>query len=242
MCANVQEFRLGVRCMFVPRVPVAKSSSTHFESETAFNPFFGWTLFPPPTPVNVALTACEMCVANLHSTTETENMQDPKCQSRCADVLWCGFVHIPIGRCAHLARRYFEFWRSALADLSLLKAPTKSVHRVEKCVLLIRAMSDKNAQSRFNLWLLLFQLYRFLARRTNAKFNKIILKRLFMSRTNRPPLSLARLVSHPVFPVHREQNSGWKFQKGRESEGEKEIPPVEHNFRTRRFSVRSNRC
>jgi len=43
---------------------------------------------------------------------------------------------------------------------------------------------------------LLVKLYRFLARRTNAKFNKIILKRLFMSRTNRPPLSVARLARH----------------------------------------------
>merc|ERR1712154_205804 len=40
---------------------------------------------------------------------------------------------------------------------------------------------------------LLVKLYRFLARRTNAKFNKIILKRLFMSKTNRPPLSLSKL-------------------------------------------------
>jgi ribosomal protein L18E len=40
---------------------------------------------------------------------------------------------------------------------------------------------------------LLVKLYRFLARRTNAKFNKIVLKRLFMSRTNRPPMSIARL-------------------------------------------------
>ena len=37
------------------------------------------------------------------------------------------------------------------------------------------------------------QLYRFLARRTDAKFNSIVLKRLFMSRIHRPPLSLARL-------------------------------------------------
>merc|ERR1712202_30802 len=37
------------------------------------------------------------------------------------------------------------------------------------------------------------KLYRFLARRTEAKFNKIVLRRLFMSRINRPPLSLARL-------------------------------------------------
>ncbi|XP_015908475.1 large ribosomal subunit protein eL18 [Parasteatoda tepidariorum] len=40
---------------------------------------------------------------------------------------------------------------------------------------------------------LLVKLYRFLARRTGEKFNKIVMKRLFMSRINRPPLSLARL-------------------------------------------------
>jgi hypothetical protein len=39
------------------------------------------------------------------------------------------------------------------------------------------------------------QLYRFLARRTNSTFNQVVLKRLFMSRTNRPPLSLSRMVS-----------------------------------------------
>ncbi|CAF1650134.1 unnamed protein product, partial [Didymodactylos carnosus] len=45
-----------------------------------------------------------------------------------------------------------------------------------------------------NLYLLLLvKLYRFLARRTGAKFNRIILKRLFMSNTNRPPLSISRL-------------------------------------------------
>ncbi|KYQ58199.1 60S ribosomal protein L18 [Trachymyrmex zeteki] len=41
---------------------------------------------------------------------------------------------------------------------------------------------------------LLVKLYRFLARRTNSKFNKIILKRLFMSKIHRPPISLARIV------------------------------------------------
>merc|ERR1711893_75206 len=40
---------------------------------------------------------------------------------------------------------------------------------------------------------LLVKLYRFLARRSEAKFNRIILKRLFMSKINRPPLSIARL-------------------------------------------------
>merc|ERR1712073_208187 len=41
---------------------------------------------------------------------------------------------------------------------------------------------------------LLVKLYRFLARRSEAKFNRIILKRLFMSKINRPPLSISRLV------------------------------------------------
>ncbi|KAJ3092264.1 60S ribosomal protein L18 [Quaeritorhiza haematococci] len=41
--------------------------------------------------------------------------------------------------------------------------------------------------------LLLVKLYRFLARRTDSRFNKVVLKRLFMSRVNRPPISLSRL-------------------------------------------------
>ncbi|CAD7083558.1 unnamed protein product [Hermetia illucens] len=41
---------------------------------------------------------------------------------------------------------------------------------------------------------LLVKLYRFLQRRTNKKFNRIVLKRLFMSKTNRPPMSLQRVV------------------------------------------------
>ncbi|XP_055535765.1 60S ribosomal protein L18 isoform X2 [Wyeomyia smithii] len=40
---------------------------------------------------------------------------------------------------------------------------------------------------------LLVKLYRFLYRRTHKKFNKIILRRLFMSRTNQPPISLSRV-------------------------------------------------
>lgn len=47
----------------------------------------------------------------------------------------------------------------------------------------------------FSLFIFLpLQLYRFLARRTNSTFNQVVLKRLFMSRTNRPPLSLSRMV------------------------------------------------
>lgn len=41
---------------------------------------------------------------------------------------------------------------------------------------------------------LLVKLYRFLARRTDAPFNAVVLKRLCMSRTNRPPLSLSAIV------------------------------------------------
>ncbi|EKM82122.1 hypothetical protein AGABI1DRAFT_112243 [Agaricus bisporus var. burnettii JB137-S8] len=41
--------------------------------------------------------------------------------------------------------------------------------------------------------LLLVKLYRFLARRTDSSFNKVILHRLFLSKTNRPPLSLSRI-------------------------------------------------
>ncbi|EDW25760.1 GL13213 [Drosophila persimilis] len=40
---------------------------------------------------------------------------------------------------------------------------------------------------------LLVKLYRFLQRRTIKKFNRIILKRLFMRKINRPPLSLQRI-------------------------------------------------
>ena len=40
------------------------------------------------------------------------------------------------------------------------------------------------------------KLYRFLARRTDAKFNKVVLKRLFTSRANRPPLSIKTIAKH----------------------------------------------
>uniref|UniRef100_A0A2K6MEP6 Large ribosomal subunit protein uL15/eL18 domain-containing protein n=1 Tax=Rhinopithecus bieti TaxID=61621 RepID=A0A2K6MEP6_RHIBE len=40
----------------------------------------------------------------------------------------------------------------------------------------------------------------FLARRTNSTFNQVVLKRLFMSRTNRPPLSLSRMIRKMKLP------------------------------------------
>ncbi|CAL1701936.1 unnamed protein product [Somion occarium] len=42
--------------------------------------------------------------------------------------------------------------------------------------------------------LLLVKLYRFLARRTDSAFNKTILHRLFLSKINRPPVSLSRIL------------------------------------------------
>ncbi|XP_034231174.1 60S ribosomal protein L18 [Thrips palmi] len=47
---------------------------------------------------------------------------------------------------------------------------------------------------------LLVKLYRFLARRTNSKFNKIVLKRLFMSKIHKPPISVARIVRYMKKP------------------------------------------
>uniref|UniRef100_M3Z2N3 Large ribosomal subunit protein uL15/eL18 domain-containing protein n=1 Tax=Mustela putorius furo TaxID=9669 RepID=M3Z2N3_MUSPF len=47
---------------------------------------------------------------------------------------------------------------------------------------------------------LLVKLYRFLARRTKSTFNQVVLKRLFMSRTNRPPLSLSQMIQKMKLP------------------------------------------
>ncbi|XP_037054711.1 60S ribosomal protein L18-like [Peromyscus leucopus] len=49
------------------------------------------------------------------------------------------------------------------------------------------------------LWLLV-KLYRFLARRTNSTFNQVVLKRLFMSRTNQPPLFLFWMIRKMKLP------------------------------------------
>merc|ERR1711975_206907 len=54
--------------------------------------------------------------------------------------------------------------------------------------------SHRQAPTTENVYIrLLVKLYRFLARRTESKFNAVVLKRLFMSRMNRPPLSLSKL-------------------------------------------------
>ncbi|RDY10822.1 60S ribosomal protein L18-2 [Mucuna pruriens] len=45
---------------------------------------------------------------------------------------------------------------------------------------------------------LLVKLYRFLVRRTSSHFNAVILKRLLMSKVNKAPLSLSRLIKYTM--------------------------------------------
>jgi len=57
--------------------------------------------------------------------------------------------------------------------------------------------THRKAPKSDNVYLkLLVKLYRFLARRTDSSFNKVVLRRLFMSRINRPPVSLSRIVAN----------------------------------------------
>lgn len=63
------------------------------------------------------------------------------------------------------------------------------VHKYDRKV---RRTSPKSGDPYLRL---LVKLYKYLARRTGAKFNQIIYKRLCMSQINRPPLSLRKLVS-----------------------------------------------
>jgi large subunit ribosomal protein L18e len=53
---------------------------------------------------------------------------------------------------------------------------------------------------------LLVKLYRFLARRTDSNFNKVILRRLFMSKVNRPPVSLSKIARHAANPNVNKEN------------------------------------
>ena len=58
----------------------------------------------------------------------------------------------------------------------------------------MRAHDNLSSQLTIISFIILYQqLYRFLARRTDSAFNKVVLKRLFMSRVNRPPMSVSRV-------------------------------------------------
>uniref|UniRef100_A0A2K6NUS0 Large ribosomal subunit protein uL15/eL18 domain-containing protein n=1 Tax=Rhinopithecus roxellana TaxID=61622 RepID=A0A2K6NUS0_RHIRO len=61
----------------------------------------------------------------------------------------------------------------------------------------VRRQEPKSQDMYLRLWV---KLYRFLARRTNSTFNQVVLKRLFMSPTNRPPLSLSRMIRKMKLP------------------------------------------
>ncbi|RPA79657.1 60S ribosomal protein L18 [Ascobolus immersus RN42] len=71
-----------------------------------------------------------------------------------------------------------------------------------------RPSHHRKAPKSDNVYLrLLVKLYRFLARRTDAPFNKVILRRLFTSKINRPPVSLSRIIRNAANP-HTPANHG----------------------------------
>ncbi|RPA93723.1 50S ribosomal protein L18e, partial [Choiromyces venosus 120613-1] len=60
---------------------------------------------------------------------------------------------------------------------------------------------NKQAPKSDNVYLkLLVKLYRFLSRRTDSAFNKTVLRRLFMSKINRPPVSISRIIRNASNP------------------------------------------
>ncbi|PYH63457.1 solute carrier family 25 member 42 [Aspergillus vadensis CBS 113365] len=77
----------------------------------------------------------------------------------------------------------FELTRDFLVGIDLDRHHVRGTHR--------KAPKSENVYLQ-----VLVKLYRFLARRTESNFNKVVLRRLFMSRINRPPVSLSRIVSN----------------------------------------------
>merc|ERR1712076_329109 len=80
-------------------------------------------------------------------------------------------------------------YRSPWQNLKTKKTPKMGIdikHKKDRRAVRKATKSD-------DLYLnMLVKLYRFLARRTYSKFNQVVLRRLFMSRRNRQPLSLSR--------------------------------------------------
>ncbi|KAF2457377.1 60S ribosomal protein L18-B [Lineolata rhizophorae] len=69
--------------------------------------------------------------------------------------------------------------------------------------------SHRKAPKSDNVYLrLLVKLYRFLTRRTDSAFNKTVLRRLFQSRINRPPVSLSRIVQNAASRQAGETHKG----------------------------------
>mmetsp|Transcript_29263 Transcript_29263/g.21202 ORF Transcript_29263/g.21202 Transcript_29263/m.21202 type:complete len:177 (+) Transcript_29263:113-643(+) len=59
-----------------------------------------------------------------------------------------------------------------------------------------KKQNKKDTRSKNLYHHLLVKLFKFLSRRTDSAFCKTVLRRLIASRTNRPPVSLTRLVKH----------------------------------------------
>lgn len=101
----------------------------------------------------------------------------------------------------------YSKWRSRLvrgAYLTLQSAASRG-RRVASLIMGIDLVAggrrvghkSRTAPVSKNVYLgLLVKLYRFLSRRTDSAFTRVILKRLYMSKTNRPPLSLSRLARY----------------------------------------------
>ncbi|VDM05800.1 unnamed protein product, partial [Schistocephalus solidus] len=68
-----------------------------------------------------------------------------------------------------------------------------------------RKVIRRNAKSDDVYLRLLVKLYKFLGRRTHAKFNNIVKRRLMMSRINRAPMSLARLARQMKKPGRQDK-------------------------------------
>lgn len=60
----------------------------------------------------------------------------------------------------------------------------------------VKNKNKKDSRSKNLYHHLLVKLFRFLSRRTGSDFTKTVLRRLIASRTNRPPLSLTKLLKH----------------------------------------------
>jgi len=60
----------------------------------------------------------------------------------------------------------------------------------------VKNTNRKDAESKNPYLQLLIKLYRFLSRRTESHFNRVVLKRLYMSRVNRPCMSLSRVLRY----------------------------------------------
>jgi large subunit ribosomal protein L18e len=96
-----------------------------------------------------------------------------------------------------LLRRAFPALLPAARSTILLpsaKPPTNNKQGIDLKAGGRNLKKHREAPKSDNVYLkLLVKLYRFLERRTDAAFNAVVLKRLFMSKTNRPPLSLSKL-------------------------------------------------